>query len=486
MVVALRAGDAAGITAVHDAYAARLYDYAYGMLADREAAEDAVHDALLVAAGRIGSLRETQRVATWLYALTRNECLRQARRSRIASQPRQADPRDQTAYFGAADLKAEQARAWIRQAAAGMKAERREALDLSVRHGLSVPELATVLGLTPKHAAGRVAAARADLDRALDSLLVARAGHGNCAELDELLAGWDGLFNLSVHQRVTSHTAVCSVCVGGAASRSGGADRFAELPPVAAPGQLLNRLIATAAVPDRVAYRGDIAEPFLRSGFPVPLGGARRRRVATWAAAAVAVLILVGGLWYTLHSEAIPHRGAGIAPPGIVPVPSFSPTAPPAAEVEPSTTPSRSARPTPITGSPAPTPASSASPSASPSASAGAAAAGRSARQFGRAVAGTQVDALLADSTVGCVPTWQATVTTYVRGSDAREVTFFWSVTGAPSKPVALRRLREGVYQAEVAGLPMDVPIAWRVFAVLDDGQASITEVDTAQHRRQC
>ncbi len=482
MVVALRAGDAAGITAVHDAYAARLYDYACGMLADREAAEDAVHDALLVAAGRIGSLRETQRVATWLYALTRNECLRQARRSRIASQPRQADPRDQTAYFGAADLKAEQARAWIRQAAAGMRAERREALDLSVRHGLSTPDLATVLGLTPKHAAGRVAAARADLDRALDSLLVARAGHGNCPELDELLAGWDGLFNQSVHQRVTSHTAVCSVCAGGAANRRGGADRFAELPPVAAPGQLLNRLIATAAVPDRVAYRGDIAEPFLRSGFPVPLGGARRRRVLTWAAAAVAVLILVGGLWYTLHTEAIPHRGAGITPPGILPVP----TAPLVAEQAPSVSPSRSVRPAPTTGSPAPTAAGSASPSASPAASAGAAAAGRPASQFRRDVAGTQVDALLADSTVGCVATWQATVTTYVRGSGARDVTFFWSETGTPTKPVGLRRLRDGVYQGEVTGLPMDVSIAWRVVAVLDDGQTSITEVDTVQHRRQC
>jgi RNA polymerase sigma factor (sigma-70 family) len=471
MVVALQAGDTAGLTSVHDAYAARLYDYAYGMLRDREAAEDAVHDALLVAAGRAGSLRDPQRLATWLYALTRNECLRQARRSRVASQPRRIDSRDQTMYFGAADLKAEQARAWIRDAAAGMQPERREALDLTVRHGLSEPDVATVLGLPAKRAAERVAAARDDLDHALDSLLIARAGHGECAELDALLAGWDGRFNQSVHERVSGHTASCATCAAGASARGGAADRFAELPPAAAPTQLLNRLLATAAVPDRVSYRGDIAEPFLRSGFPVPLDGSRRRRLVNWAAAVVVVLLLVGGLWYTLHSESAPGRGAGVAPPGILPAATSASPSAASLSSSPSVSPSAS-----------PSVSASVSPSASPS---------RSATPPPRApirnaAVGTRVDALLADSTVGCVERWQATVTTYVRGGEAREVTFRWGEGGKPSHPAAMRKLNDSVYQANVDGLPMDVPIAWQVVAVLDTGQTATTDISSTQHRRQC
>src|SRR5918992_1059089 len=74
-----------GLSEVYQSFGERLFDYAMGLLAHREAAEDAVHDALLVAAHRIDTLQRRHELPLWLYALTRNECLRQARRGRRAA-----------------------------------------------------------------------------------------------------------------------------------------------------------------------------------------------------------------------------------------------------------------------------------------------------------------------------------------------------------------------------------------------------------------
>ncbi|WP_162794795.1 RNA polymerase sigma factor, partial [Nonomuraea lactucae] len=71
LVDALRRGDADAPALLHDAYAERLYDYAYSLTREGNTAADAVHDALVTAHGRVDRLRETARVRAWLYALTR-------------------------------------------------------------------------------------------------------------------------------------------------------------------------------------------------------------------------------------------------------------------------------------------------------------------------------------------------------------------------------------------------------------------------------
>jgi len=469
MTAALRSGDAHSLTAIYDAYAGRLYDYAFGMLRDREAAEDAVVDALLVALDRISSLREPQRFTVWLYALTRNECLRQAKRSRVASRPRRVDSRDETVFFGADDLATEQARAWIRDATAGMEPRRREALDLTVRHGLAESDLVTVLGVSPQRVRRLVARAREDLDRTLDSLLTARAGHGECRRLDALLAGWDGRFDQDVHERVSAHTAGCRTCAAGASSRGGAADRFAELPAAPVPQALRERLLATAEVPHRVDYRGEIAEPFLRSGFPVPLEGYRRRRRALlWAGMLALLLAAVAGVWYILQPDGAPRASQGEAVYGTdhggIGTPGTT-----SASATPSASPTASPTPSP---SPKPSPPASRSRAVRPVPTAG-----DSDSDF-------QVDALLSDSTVGCPKRWRALATSHVRGAAASQVTFYWGVDTDPSRAVQMAEQSEGVYQAQVAGMPLDTPVYWRVVAVAEDGATSATAVNSTSHGR--
>src|SRR5206468_3785233 len=110
------------LLAMYDAYADRLYAYSVFLLADPDGAAAAVYDAFLVAAERASaSLPDPSRLRPWLYALTRNECLR--RRQRRA----RTDPHAEVAELA--------------------------------RYGLDSAEIAAVLGVDPSETA-RVLAVR--------------------------------------------------------------------------------------------------------------------------------------------------------------------------------------------------------------------------------------------------------------------------------------------------------------------------------------
>ena len=99
-----------GLLGAYDRYADQLYAYGCVLLADEEAAASAVQDAFLVAAERVTGLRETARLVPWLYALTRNECLR-------------------------------------RRPSGSAAGQQRELVELAVRHGLAAGDVAAVLGV---------------------------------------------------------------------------------------------------------------------------------------------------------------------------------------------------------------------------------------------------------------------------------------------------------------------------------------------------
>jgi hypothetical protein len=112
----LAEGSIEGLLAAYDGYADRLYAYSCLLVADEDVAASAVHDALLVAVERVTSLRETAQLGSWLYALTRNECLRRRPSCTAADQ-------------------------------------RRELIELAVRHRLTVDEIAAVFGVEAVDAA---------------------------------------------------------------------------------------------------------------------------------------------------------------------------------------------------------------------------------------------------------------------------------------------------------------------------------------------
>ena len=66
LVTAYTAGDRGALAGIYDRYSAGLYDTAAAMLRDRHEAADAMQDVFLIAAERMGQLREPERLKPWL------------------------------------------------------------------------------------------------------------------------------------------------------------------------------------------------------------------------------------------------------------------------------------------------------------------------------------------------------------------------------------------------------------------------------------
>ena len=75
VVAAVVAGDPDGIAEAYDRYAASLYALCHSVLTRPEAAA-AVRDTFLIAVSRLDGLGDPDRLAAWLHAVARNECLR--------------------------------------------------------------------------------------------------------------------------------------------------------------------------------------------------------------------------------------------------------------------------------------------------------------------------------------------------------------------------------------------------------------------------
>ncbi|MEV6692752.1 sigma-70 family RNA polymerase sigma factor [Micromonospora sp. NPDC051196] len=212
LVEAMRRGERAGLEGMYRRYADRLYTYARTMVRDPEAAADAVHDAFLTAGQRIGQLREPDRLRSWLYAIVRNECLRQLReRSRSLPLDEAGEPVADAAD-PATGVNAEQVRALVHTAVAALSPGDREVVHLAIRHNLSTVDIGAALGVPANHAHARLSRARSQLERALGALLVARTGARDCPTLAGLIDGWQGRLTPTLRKRVSRHIESCAVC----------------------------------------------------------------------------------------------------------------------------------------------------------------------------------------------------------------------------------------------------------------------------------
>ncbi|MGH3737531.1 MAG: RNA polymerase sigma factor, partial [Micromonosporaceae bacterium] len=209
---ALAAGDPRGLEDAYRRYADRLRAYCRSIVHDAAAASDAVHDTYVVASQRAGELRDPGRLRAWLYAIARNECLRILRTQRRQAPLEAAAEMSGEPVDFAAGVRAEQLRELVHTASAGLADGDREVIELAIRHDLSAPDVASVLGVSPDHAHARLSRARASLERSLGALLVARTGTADCPELGTMLAGWDGQLTALLRKRLARHIASCEVC----------------------------------------------------------------------------------------------------------------------------------------------------------------------------------------------------------------------------------------------------------------------------------
>ncbi|MFE0879681.1 RNA polymerase sigma factor, partial [Streptomyces smyrnaeus] len=94
LVVAAQRGDIEAITALVSGAHPNVVRFARTLCATPEDAEDAAQEALIILYRRIGMLRASGALASWMFRIVRNECLRRARTMlRHPTRPRQHPPR---------------------------------------------------------------------------------------------------------------------------------------------------------------------------------------------------------------------------------------------------------------------------------------------------------------------------------------------------------------------------------------------------------
>jgi len=277
---------------------------------------------------------------------------------------------------------------------AELRPREREAIELSFRHDLHGNDLALALGVSSRRAHALAARAHARLEDALVALRIALTRRHACPGLLEVLADWDGRLTEETGDLIGWHLEQCEAC----ASYGRGVPRpatFSRLQPLAPlPPELRQRVLSHcgSAAEDAVAYRRRVArraEPTWLARFwrPISLSwdsihdnpGALVAAVAvlTWAAAAVAVTLLVLAGSHVAHAQVTqPSISASASSPAAIATTVAAPTTtPPAPTTAPAT-----ARPSPtvvqpvyvpppVQPSPSPSPSRSPSPSKSPSAS---------------------------------------------------------------------------------------------------------------------
>ena len=214
LVAAALDGDRGAFGAIYDRYASTVFSVCSQMLANRDDAEDVTADVFLVAAERLGQLRDPSRLRYWLLSIARrNVYRRSSARSRTAVVAEVDTVTDAlvTEDRASGDLEDAELVSAVRDAADGLDEGDRMVLELTLQ-GCEGSDLADVLGVSPNTASQAASRMRSRLERSLGALFVARQGREDCSELRGVLADWDGAFSVLWRKRVARHVDGCSTC----------------------------------------------------------------------------------------------------------------------------------------------------------------------------------------------------------------------------------------------------------------------------------
>jgi len=306
---------AATITDLNTRYGDELMRFCRWMLKDPEDAADALQDTWIRAMSALGE--SSIRIAAlrpWLYAIARNTCLDRLReRRRVSLHDLDEESAGETP--GADEVVALRHEAGAALALVGALSERqRSALLMREIAGMSVPEIATALGLTPDRAAWAIGDARRALEDARaggtmeceDARARLSSGHrgrtlrshlsgctGCCAHDRRLRAGrvlapalvpflWLRKLSLPffAHPAATATMAVALAATGAHRGPQVAAPQPARGPAVSHVGALAAPAPSRKAAPVQVSDRRN-APALARTGRSVP--SARRRGAAVLA-----------------------------------------------------------------------------------------------------------------------------------------------------------------------------------------------------------
>ncbi|ROR37742.1 RNA polymerase sigma factor [Kitasatospora cineracea] len=159
VVAAARDGDRDSLAVLVAGADPHVRRFAHTLCPGPEDAEDAAQEALIVLYRRIGMLRATGALASWLFRIVRNECLRRARALRPAAAT--AEPPAGTADSAEQEALRRLDTERVASAIAALPADQRRVLIMRDLQGLGGRAVAEALGLSPAAMKSRLHRARA-------------------------------------------------------------------------------------------------------------------------------------------------------------------------------------------------------------------------------------------------------------------------------------------------------------------------------------
>lgn len=143
VVDAAQQGDPGALTSLVSGSHAHVQRFAHTLCATPEDAEDATQEALIVLYRKIGTLRATAALASWMFSIVRHECVRRTRlRLRRQSFSAGVEPSAEDATLARLEIER------IVTTIADLPPEQRAVLVLRDIQGLSGAETARALGLS--------------------------------------------------------------------------------------------------------------------------------------------------------------------------------------------------------------------------------------------------------------------------------------------------------------------------------------------------
>jgi RNA polymerase sigma factor (sigma-70 family) len=157
LVAAARSGDEASIAALVSGAHPHVRRFAFTLCASSQDAEDAAQEAMIVLFRKIGTLRATGALASWMFQIVRHECLRRARTMvhRHGPSPEVVIPSAEDDVLGKLEIER------VAAAIASLPADQRRVLIMRDVQGLPGGAVAKSLGLSTTAMKSRLHRARA-------------------------------------------------------------------------------------------------------------------------------------------------------------------------------------------------------------------------------------------------------------------------------------------------------------------------------------
>ncbi|MGW7056127.1 RNA polymerase sigma factor [Streptomyces sp. NPDC054887] len=158
LVAAAQRGDVDSLTALVSGAHPNVRRFARSLCATSEDAEDAAQEALIILYRKIGTLRASGALASWMFRIVRNECLRRARTMLRDSTPALLDS---TARSAEDEVLQRLEAGAVAAAVAALPADQRRVLIMRDIQGHSGRMVADALGLSTAAMKSRLHRARA-------------------------------------------------------------------------------------------------------------------------------------------------------------------------------------------------------------------------------------------------------------------------------------------------------------------------------------